>query len=259
VAPTSMSLRQDDIQEAPPSKQNETSRGPKLLYVHKSHTLEPTPPLAGIERRKLDLKSPPGAIPNLGAGHEIKPQPRFAFAMWTCGLASQPTCPDRASRGQRAARLKRSGFEQLERREEDDKRKTKPETRKRSALLLSDIRFDRRHAGLERSSLLYFVSGRHGRCNLRIRCRCALNHHSPATTQGIQQGVGAWGAEYWPFCGIRGLRSRRAQRDRSAPRSGPGGGGRGEGGARAFPPLAAAASAHPNGRASICTPNCELS
>jgi hypothetical protein len=56
--------------------------------------------------------------------------------------------------------------------------------------------------------------------------------------------------------GIRGLRSRRAQRGRSAPRSGPGGGA-GGGPPPAFPPLAAAASAppapNPNGQASICT------
>jgi hypothetical protein len=56
------------------------------------------------QRRKLGLKSPPWAIPNLGASHEIKPQPRFSFAMWTCRFASQPTCHDRASRGKRAAR-----------------------------------------------------------------------------------------------------------------------------------------------------------
>jgi hypothetical protein len=90
--------RPDGTQEAPPSNQIETLRGLRPLHVHESRAR------TGINRRKLGLKSPPGAIPNLGADREIKPQPRFAFAMRTCGLASQPTCPDRETRPQRAAR-----------------------------------------------------------------------------------------------------------------------------------------------------------
>jgi hypothetical protein len=42
--------------------------------------------------RNLGRKWRSGAIPNLGAGHEIKPQPGFLFAMWTCRFASQPPC-----------------------------------------------------------------------------------------------------------------------------------------------------------------------
>jgi hypothetical protein len=72
--------------------------------------------------------------------------------------------------------------------------------------------------------------------------------HSPATTQGIQQG----GAEYWSFCGIRGLRSRRAQRGRSAPRSGP-----------APPRISAARGGRQRppatDRPRFVLPNCELS
>jgi hypothetical protein len=50
----------------------------------------------------------------------------------TCGLASQPTCPDSTTRPQRTSRFKshlnrRSDFEQPERQEEDDKHKIKPE------------------------------------------------------------------------------------------------------------------------------------
>jgi hypothetical protein len=52
----------------------------------------------------------------------------------TCGLASQPTCPDRASRTQRAARCamekspkQETWLRTTKRQEEDDKHKTKPE------------------------------------------------------------------------------------------------------------------------------------
>ena len=56
-----------------------------------------------IQRRKLGLKSPPGAIPNFGAGHEIKSQPRFVHAVLTCRFASQPPCRSRVP-GRRAHR-----------------------------------------------------------------------------------------------------------------------------------------------------------
>jgi hypothetical protein len=76
----------------PATQRNRNFAGPRLIYVHESHTREPTPPLSGINRQKLGLKSPPGAIPNLGAdrlGQQIKPQPRFSFAMRTCGLTAK--------------------------------------------------------------------------------------------------------------------------------------------------------------------------
>jgi hypothetical protein len=47
--------RPDGIQEAPPQTKRNFA-GLRLLYVHESHTCEPTPPLAGIERRNLGLK-----------------------------------------------------------------------------------------------------------------------------------------------------------------------------------------------------------
>jgi hypothetical protein len=50
----------------------------------------------------------------------------------TCGLASQPTCPDSALDRSVLRDLKatqRCGFEQPKRQEEDDKHTTKPETR----------------------------------------------------------------------------------------------------------------------------------
>jgi hypothetical protein len=70
----------------PRSPATQTKRnfaGLRLLYVQESHAREPKPPLSGIERRKLDLKLPPGAIPNFGADHEIKSQPRFVHAVLT--------------------------------------------------------------------------------------------------------------------------------------------------------------------------------
>jgi hypothetical protein len=84
------------------------------------------------KRRKLGRKSPPGAIPNLGVSHQIIQTPSDFRADSTCGLASQPTCTDSATRPQRCARFKsnlnrRYGFEQPERQEEDDKHKIKPE------------------------------------------------------------------------------------------------------------------------------------
>jgi hypothetical protein len=88
--------RQDGIQEAPPRNQIETSRGLRLLYVHESHAREPKPPLVGIERRKFGLKSPPGAIPNLGVSFQIFQTPKQFRADSSCGLVSQPTCPDSA-------------------------------------------------------------------------------------------------------------------------------------------------------------------
>jgi hypothetical protein len=88
--------RPDGIQEAPPRNQIETSRGLRLLYVHESHAREPKPPLVGIERRKFGLKSPPGAIPNLGVSFQIFQTPKHFRADSSCGLASQPTCPDSA-------------------------------------------------------------------------------------------------------------------------------------------------------------------
>ena len=48
-------------------------------------------------------KSPPGEIPNFGAGHEIKSQPRFVHAVLTCRFASQPPCRSRVP-GRRAHR-----------------------------------------------------------------------------------------------------------------------------------------------------------
>ena len=80
----------------PPRNQIETSRGLRLLYVHESHAREPKPPLVGIERRKFGLKSPPRAIPNLGVSFQIFQTPKHFRADSSCGLASQPTCPDSA-------------------------------------------------------------------------------------------------------------------------------------------------------------------
>jgi hypothetical protein len=69
--------RPDGIEEAPPRNQIETSRGLRLLYVNESHAREPKPPLVGIERRKFGLKSPPGAIPNLGVSFQIFQTPNM--------------------------------------------------------------------------------------------------------------------------------------------------------------------------------------
>ena len=90
-----MCLPYDDIQQAPPRNQIESPGGFLRLQVHESRRRELSAPLAGIQRRKLDLKSPPGTIPNFGAGHEIKSQPRFVHAVLTCRFASQPPCRSR--------------------------------------------------------------------------------------------------------------------------------------------------------------------
>ena len=71
--------------------------------MHESRRRKLAAPLAGIQRRKLGLESPPGAIPNFGAGHEIKSQPRFVHAVLTCWLGSQPPCRSRVP-GRRAHR-----------------------------------------------------------------------------------------------------------------------------------------------------------
>jgi hypothetical protein len=125
--------RPDGIQEAPPRNQIETSRGLRLLYVHESHAREPKPPLVGIERRKLGLKSPPGAIPNLGVSFQIIQTPKDFRADSTCGLASQPmhirpACPDSALdrsvlRDFKATQTGDIGCEQPERQEEGDNHK----------------------------------------------------------------------------------------------------------------------------------------
>jgi hypothetical protein len=99
--------------------------------VHESHAREPKPPLVGIERRKLGLKSPPGAIPNLGVSFQIIQTPKDFRADSTCGLASQPTyvpCPGSALdrsvlRDFKAIQTGDIGFEQPERQGEDDKHK----------------------------------------------------------------------------------------------------------------------------------------
>jgi hypothetical protein len=100
-------IRQDDMQEAPPSKQNETSREPRLLYVHESRAHEPTPPLAEIGRRNLGRKSPPGAILNLGVSHHIIQiqTPTDLRGGLTCGLTtSQSPCRGRVP-GRRAQKI----------------------------------------------------------------------------------------------------------------------------------------------------------
>jgi hypothetical protein len=112
-------LHPDGIQEAPPRNQIETPRGLRLLYVHESHARKPKPPLVGIERRKLGLKSPSGAIPNLGVSFQIIETPKDFRADSTCGLASQPTCPDSALdrsalRDFKATQTGDIGFEQPE-------------------------------------------------------------------------------------------------------------------------------------------------
>ena len=74
-------------------RRHPTSPGGFLrLQVHESRRRELSAPLAGIQRRNLGLKWRSGAIPNFGAGHGIKSQPRFLFAIWTCRFASQPPC-----------------------------------------------------------------------------------------------------------------------------------------------------------------------
>jgi hypothetical protein len=59
---------------------------------------------------------------------------------------------------------------------------------KRSALLLPDIRLDRRHVRLERSSLLYFLSERHSRFDHQKRCRYASprTYLRDTTCQGVR-------------------------------------------------------------------------
>jgi hypothetical protein len=76
----------------------------------------------------LGLKSPPGAIPNLGVSFQIFQNPKDFRADSTCGLASQPTCPDSALdrsvlRDFKATQTEDTGFEQPKRQEEDDKHK----------------------------------------------------------------------------------------------------------------------------------------
>jgi hypothetical protein len=46
--------------------------------------------------RKLGLKSPPSAIPDLGVSHHITQTPLRFLRRTTCGIASQPTCPGSA-------------------------------------------------------------------------------------------------------------------------------------------------------------------
>jgi hypothetical protein len=75
-----------------------------------------------------------GAILNPGVSHHIIQTPTVFRADLTYGLASQPTCPDRASDRSALRDLKshpnrRSGFEQPKRQEEEDKHMTKPDIR----------------------------------------------------------------------------------------------------------------------------------
>ena len=64
-------LRHDDVREAPPSNENETLRKFLLLHVHESRQRKRFVPLADTRGRILGLLSPPGEIPNFGAGDEI--------------------------------------------------------------------------------------------------------------------------------------------------------------------------------------------
>jgi hypothetical protein len=90
--------------KSPATQKKRNFAGLRLLYVQESHAREPKPPLSGIGRRKLDLKLPSGAIPNFGADHEIKSQPRFVHAILTCWLGSQSPCRSRVA-GRRAHRI----------------------------------------------------------------------------------------------------------------------------------------------------------
>ena len=85
-------LRKDDIQEAPPSNQIESAGGLLRLEVHVSRHRKRFVPLADTTGRNLGLISPPNAIPNFGAGHEII-QTHLRFrAMLTCRFARRPPC-----------------------------------------------------------------------------------------------------------------------------------------------------------------------
>ena len=64
-------LRYDDVHEAPPSNENESLRKFLLLEVHESRQRKRFVPLADTTGRNLGLVSPPGEIPNFGAGDEI--------------------------------------------------------------------------------------------------------------------------------------------------------------------------------------------
>ena len=160
--------RPDGIQEAPPRNQIETSRGLRLLYVQESHAREPKPPLVGIERRKFGLKSPPGAIPNLGVSFQIIETPKDFRADSTCGLASQPTCPDSALNRSVLRDFKATQQEILASNNLKGKRRTintslVSETRERSAPLLPDVPIrSNTCSGSERRARLAFVPGRQG-------------------------------------------------------------------------------------------------
>jgi hypothetical protein len=62
---------QHDIHEAPPSNQIESAGGLLRLEVLESRDRKRIVPLADTRGRNLGLLSPPGEIPNFGAGHEI--------------------------------------------------------------------------------------------------------------------------------------------------------------------------------------------
>jgi hypothetical protein len=124
----------------------------------------------------------------------FKPPQIFA-RIRPAALQASPACPDSALDRSALRDLKATQTGDVASNNLKDKRRTTNSTRpslkpvkNEGALLLPDIRLDRRHVRLERSSLLYFVSGRHGRCDLRIRCRCAFNHARTydTTCQGVR-------------------------------------------------------------------------
>jgi hypothetical protein len=99
-------LRHDDIQKAPPRKQNETSPDSDCFTCTRTRTTRANPNRHFPESKDEIWVSNRhlGAIPDFGAGHEInKLQPRSLFAMWTCWLGSQPPCRSRVA-GRRAHR-----------------------------------------------------------------------------------------------------------------------------------------------------------
>jgi hypothetical protein len=60
--------------------------------VHKSRGRKRIAPLAETTGRKIGLKSPPSAIPNLDVSHHITQTPLRFLRGTTCGIASQPAC-----------------------------------------------------------------------------------------------------------------------------------------------------------------------
>jgi hypothetical protein len=97
-------LRHNDIQEAPPRKQNENPRGFLLLEVHESRSRELAAPFRRYGGTKIgsQITTQRNSESRCLAPHNRNPH-RFS-RVTTCGLASQPTCPDRKTRTQRAAR-----------------------------------------------------------------------------------------------------------------------------------------------------------